>query len=406
MSSPKFIDLIESTIYDLRNKQPYIGFILQCLTIKEDNSIPTAGVAYDKKAKKFSLYTNTKFLEKLKPKERLAVFIHETYHITFKHVYLMYKYQPKERQLLNAAMDLVINQLIADLPEFHDPKTGELTGPLTLPFMKQKYDMDLLPNQTTEYYFEQMKKAKDEGKFKNSGGDEGEGDPNSFDGHDWDEASEDDDEAMKALRELFKRARDKMELSYSKDTKVLDDLIQDIETAIKDLNYKKLLDLAYIKSLPNSERKHTWTKPSKRYGSYAPGTKSGDAPKIDTYIDTSGSITPDEYNKFLRHNDKFLKYANKKCDLYYFHTTLYHKEKYKTGVNLDRTKIQSGGTDLQQVIDNIKKTKADLAVIFTDGEYGSVHASGKMPPILFIISDGGREDHPLKHLGHTVKMRK
>src|SRR5574343_366581 len=165
MKKSDFLGTIESALYDLRESRPYIGFILQCLTIREDNRIPTAGVGYDNKAKKFQMSVNTDFMKSLTRKEQVAVLTHETMHITFKHCYMMYKYLAKERRMLNAAMDLVINQLIPDLPEFQDKKTGEKTGPLTLPFMKEKYNMDLLANQTVEYYFEELKKAKEEGKF-------------------------------------------------------------------------------------------------------------------------------------------------------------------------------------------------------------------------------------------------
>lgn len=391
---------LETSLHEIRDEFPYIGFILQCLHIKAHTGIPTAGVAFNKKAKKFEMMINPNFFNKMTAEEQKAVLLHEIYHLTHKHVYMMYKYKSNDRKMLNCAMDLVINQLINNLPK----------QALTLKGFKEKYGVDLKANQTTEYYFEQLKKAKDEGKFDKKDGDQGDeegqgGGPETLDEHDWQESEEDSEEAMKASKDLFQRAKQKASLSHSNVPREFEDLIEDLEVNIKKLNYKKLLDLAYFKSLPNTDRQPTWSRPNKRYFGMAPGSKANTSPKIDTYLDTSGSISVDEFNFFMRHNDKFLKFTNKKCQLYYFHTSLYHTEKYKVGKEVDRTNIKIGGTDLQETIDNIIKKKADLAIIFTDGCYNNVVTKGKVPPILFVISENGQVDHPLKHLGTTVKFQ-
>jgi predicted metal-dependent peptidase len=158
------------------------------------------------------------------------------------------------------------------------------------------------------------------------------------------------------------------------------------------------------------DRKKTWTRKSKRFGNKAPGTKVGDLPKLHNYIDTSGSISIEEANEFLEVVDQFLRVGARKCKLGFFHTALYKDEDYKLGSRIKREDIQSGGTDLTPVMQNILKTKADLSIVITDGCYGDVPVESwmrpgeKWPQTLFIISKGGTEDHPLKRLGETVKI--
>src|SRR5271165_7150853 len=108
---------LESSLHEVRSEFPYIGFILQCLHISGNTMCPTAGVAFNKKAKKFELLINPNFFNSLTSTEQKAVLLHEIYHLTHKHVYMMYKYEADQRRMLNCAMDLVINQQIVGLPE-------------------------------------------------------------------------------------------------------------------------------------------------------------------------------------------------------------------------------------------------------------------------------------------------
>lgn len=393
--SNRFENSLEGAIHGLRDELPYIGFILQCLNINQDERLPAAaGVYYNKQSKKFYMKVNPELFGKTSLDEKIAILTHEVYHIIFKHTNLMYKYNPDERMLLNYAMDLVINQLIKNLPEYA----------VTLKSMKDMYNIDLLPNQTVEYYFENLKKDLD--KLK-KGKSEGKGGDNELDEHGFNSeelTDEEKREMLKAKSDLYKRAKNNMEKNYSVNSKELDDLIEKLETQIKSLNYKKLLEYAFKKSIPAKNRSATWSKPSKRYGYLAPGTKTGSVPRVDKYLDTSGSISHEEYNTFLRHTDNFLKYTNKNCVMSFFHEKVYETVKYKKGMDVKDFKFQSGGTNLRDTFDHIQKRKADLAVIFTDGYYDSFDISGNLPPVLFIISKNGNEDHPLKHLGYTVKM--
>lgn len=367
---------------------PFAGILLQLLRIRSApaEQCPTMGVSLNK-LKKFDLIYNDEFVEKLSEDERVAVMIHEYYHLTHRHVTWGLRYPVKDRPILNIAMDMCINQLIKNLP-----KGAVYPETFNLP-----------TNQSMEWYFEKLKQNADQnnGELKDKDGNTW---SKTLDEHDWEEIEKAGEEALKEHRDLMQRAINKAVMSHTDVPGSVKDLINEMDTELRSLDFKYILGQAIRKSLPSSKRMSTWKRPNKRYGSLAKGSKSDESPKIDVYLDTSGSISVDEFNTYLKTNDQFLKYANKKCTLNFFHTTVYHTEKYKVGKNIDRSEIECGGTDLQDVMVKINKDKPDLAVVFTDGYYGNVTINKMDIPVVFVISTGGQTDHPLKNLGTTVKM--
>jgi predicted metal-dependent peptidase len=225
----------------------------------------------------------------------------------------------------------------------------------------------------------------------------------------WDASAEEKD-MLDATEDLVKRAMVKARLSYDDLPASVRELLEEIKTRRAELNYKALIMQALKKHASGHNRKSTWTRKSKRFGNKAPGTKVGDLPKLHNYIDTSGSISIEEANEFLDIVDNFLKVGARKCRLNMFHTSNYYSEEYKLGHRIERKDIQNGGTDLTESMRDIWKRKPDLAVFCTDGCYGDVNVEEWMrpgeqfPQVVFIISKGGTEDHPLKRLGQTIKI--
>ena len=167
---------------------------------------------------------------------------------------------------------------------------------------------------------------------------------------------------------------------------------------------------AMKKHAAGHDRKHTWTRKSKRFGFKAPGTKVGELPKLFNFLDTSGSISIEEANEFLEIVDQFLRVGARKCQLGMFHTNLYYNEPYKLGHRMKREDFQNGGTELKEVMEEILRKKPDLSIVLTDGCYGDVPVETWMKPgeqfpqVLWIISKGGTVDHPLKRFGETIKI--
>jgi predicted metal-dependent peptidase len=429
---------LASAIYECSKTHPFLGSVLQCLTISYGHVIPTAGIMFNTDAKRWDMIINPYFFcKKLNLLEQKAVLLHELSHITHKHPLRVpfLKISARKRMLMNVAADMAINQYIKNLPkgctqcpkpEERKPCENDMCPGRGI-FVEDYFDIDVktqkqIPwdkNKTMEYYYEKLLQRFDdpdkddecEGDGEgNAGGGADTGDlPQTLDEHMWDGAAE-EGEMLDATEELVKRAMVKARLDYSSLPDSVKELLEDIKSRRAELNYKALLLLAMKKHAAGHDRKNTWTRKSKRFGNKAPGTKVGDLPKLQNFIDTSGSISIEEANEFLEVVDQFLRVGARKCKLGFFHTALYKNEEYRVGTRIKREDIQSGGTDLTPVMAEILKKKPDLSVVITDGCYGDVPVESwmkpgeKWPTTLFIISKGGTKDHPLKRLGDTVQI--
>ena len=447
VDSEKKIECLQTALYQLTKNQAFFGMILQCLDMYYTHLIPTAGVAFDNNAKKWQMMINPKwFCDKLGDgdkgtRHRISILLHELYHLTHKHIVRapMIKLNPSRRSLMNIAMDMSINQLIKDLPAGCSdcpPREARLVGvactnkmcPGNPILVEDFFDLDAKGNQiqweknkTFEYYYykliERYSELSDD---PNEDGDSdspgngkgnGKGIPKEFDSHDWDSNSEEQD-MMDATEELVKRAMQKRGLSFDKLPQFMQELLQDIEVRRSELNYRQLILSAIKKHASGSDRLSTWSKPSRRFGNISPGTKVGPLPKLENFIDTSGSISVQEANDFLDVIDNFLKVGHRKCKLGLWHTQMYQVEPYKLGDRLERDKIQSGGTDVGPVLQYIAEAQPDLSIILTDGCFSDVDFESMVPPntlfpqVLWIISRDGSEDHPLVRCGSTIKIPK
>lgn len=436
----EFVEVAEKTqclatcIYETSKTHPFLGSVLQCLTIAYSHQLPTAGIMFNTDAKRWDMLVNPYFFcKKLNSAQRKAVFIHELSHITHKHPLRIpfMQISARKRQLMNIAMDMAINQFIKDIPkgcqscppiDSGQPCTNDLCPGRCID-VADYHDIDektqnKLPwpvNQTAESYYERLIKRFDEPDENddddgNGGGGTGTGDlPQTIDEHMWDGAADEKD-MLDATEELVKRAMVKARLSYDDLPGHVKELLQDITTRRAELNYKALILSAMKKHAAGHDRKHSWTRKSKRFGFKAPGTKIADLPRLELHLDTSGSISIEELNEFLEIVDQFLKVGSRKCNMSFFHTELYGRQTYKMGNQIDKSMIQSGGTDLTATLKDAFTRRGDLTIAITDGCYGKVDweswlRPGEQPPqILWIISKGGDENHPMKNLGDTVKV--
>lgn len=424
---------LATAIYETSKTHPFLGSVLQCLTIQYGHNLPTAGIMFNTDAKRWDMLVNPMFFcRKLNAAQRKAVLIHELSHITHKHPLRVpfMKISARKRMLMNIAADMAINQFIKDIPkgcnQCPPPATG---GPCPNELcpgrcidVNDYFDQDEKTgtktpwpmNQTMEAYYERLIKRfedpdKDDGEGNSGGGTETGDLPQTIDEHMWDGAG-DEKEMLDATEELVKRAMVKARMSYDDLPGHVKDLLDDIKTRRAELNYKALIMSAMKKHASGHNRKSTWMRKNKRHGFKAPGTKVGDLPKLELHLDTSGSISVEELNEFLEIVDQFLKVGARKCNLSFFHTDLYGRQQYKMGTKIDRSQIQSGGTDLTKTLEDTFKRRGDLTIIITDGCYGDVPVESWMKPgqqfpqVLWIISKGGEENHPLKRIGETVKV--
>jgi len=439
---------LQTGIYELSKTHKFLGSVLQCMNISYSYMLPTAGVSFDVDGKKWQMHINPVFFcRHLNANQRVAVLLHEMSHITNKHPIRVpfLKISPDKRGWMNIAADMAINQYIKNLPngcQQCPPKEMLMMGaactnekcPGNCVDVKDYYDEDdkgnKIPwktNQTMEFYYEKLlQRARDldyfgggcsecgepvdgNGKCTKCGKQHGKGQPKEFDSHNWGEGGEEND-MLDATEELVKRAMIKSSMDYDSLPGSVKELLQDIEARRSELNYQALILQAIKRSATGHERKHSWTRKSKRFGNYAPGTRPGDLPKLDMYLDSSGSISVQEGNEFLEIVDNFLRAGIRQCTLNIFHTKNYYRKSYKLGQRLDKREWESGGTCLESSLRIVAETRPDLAIFVTDGYYSDIDVESWLPPgtkfpqCLFIISRDGTKDHPLARLGKTIKI--
>ena len=408
----------QKAIFYFTQKNFFIGNLLQEFNFKADESISSASLRYHKKRQSFEVLVNpyffTKYLENLE--QRIGVLHHEILHFTNQHFARFSELSSDDKEdhkRANCGADLAINQYITGLPDWC----------LHVRHFEDDKGIPFPVFQTAEIYYDLLKdnpgamkkakqKCKDEMKEKarsNQPGSEGsdicdeDGEPGEIDEHDWDNLTEEEKKQMaEEMKGMIKRTIEKTNYGKSQVPDSIKDLLQEIESFVQNLDYKNILLNAIKKHASSSDRAGTWHKPNKRYGNIAPGTTTAKQPKLIFYIDTSGSISTTELNQFLRVMDGFLQVGERKCEIALWHTSLYSKTKYKKGQVFQNDLLQSGGTDITEVINDINTVKPDLAIILTDGEYYS--SMELKEQAIFIISEGGSIKHPMADKCKTIPL--
>lgn len=395
---------LESTLYSFNTKYSFYAAILSEISIEHTEEIPTAALMYDKNQNEFKTLINPNFFDALTPEVRVGVLYHEVLHFTHGHLIRMelmsidpdlmtaeekVKFM-EERQLKNMAADMAINNFIPCLPEWA-VRAENFKDDMGKPFPKFL---------TYENYLELMK--------KHSNNDHNKDKKTTYkvlDEHIWENLSDDEKARMlNKTKEVVDRTIEKTSNQFSNAKEYLKGLIKEIESEISKLNYKNLLKIAIKQTISKNNRENTWTRPNRRYGVFSPGTKEAKVPLLNIYVDTSGSISHTEISKFIKVIKNFLKVGASKANLYLWHTNLYHSEKIKASTDINQVTIQSGGTDVKEVIDHINKNKPDLAIILTDGYFSSADKL-QQTNVIWVISEENGQHHPYKDTGKTVLLK-
>jgi predicted metal-dependent peptidase len=435
---------LESALHDIRFiRDSGVGNVLQTLNIIYVG-IKTLAVSINDLGD-YTLAIDPHFFIKIQHNERIALLLHEVYHIIFGHLSVVpFKDLSKEDiELYNIACDMSINQYIVGLPEnainverfkYKDKNTGEWES-----FPKEKHFeiyYDLLKNYETLPKPSKKDSGKGTGECPNCGGklepttgnggqSDGKGKKKAvssckcpkcgteyggiqIDNHDsWDKAQELGElEAIKATERMIVKTG----CDYSKLPGGVKDFMEYAKKTKAKLNYKALIKKAIRMTLSGGGRKSTWRRPNRKYGSHSKGRKIGNLPLVHFFIDTSGSISVDEMNEFVSIIMGCCRAFNAKTKGSMFHTSVYKTKTFTRSTKLNDNDIESGGTDLTDVMKTIADQKPDVSVILTDGGYCDVDVesmvgyNGKFPPTTFVITKDGIENHKLKRVGNTIKI--
>lgn len=432
---------LQAAIFQLQQNDIFTAGLIQELVFKFVTSMPSAYIGFNKKNFKFEMGINPEFFNKLTPLQRCSILTHEILHFTNKHIFRMtFEDRPEhERKIQNIAADMAINQYIKNLPQgceecINKPITYDCSKAkekdhvgkcVDIKDWKDNTGKDLPPFKEYELYYDLIYKSL-ENKFKKQTDSENEENNDSkdkginipgpndevwdkyseFDKHDWERLTEEEKQKMlQEAKNMIKRTLEKTIDSHDLVPGSIRDLMDQIDADLAKMNYKDILRKAIKKTITLADRESTWKRPNKRYGVYAPGNRNASLPSIAQFIDFSGSMSITEINENLRCTDEFLRAGSKKCILGFWHTELFHTQKYKIGQELDSEVFESGGTDPDCVLDYVKKNKPNLNIIYTDGHYDRSKYDKLDEEIIWIISKDGNENHPNAHIGKTIHIK-
>lgn len=375
-------------------EEPFFGHIITALGRIETNAIPTLGVTLVR-GRVFLLY-NPEFFNSLKKFEhKVGVIKHEILHVVLKH---LTRDDLDDKKMANVAMDLVINQIVQ---RNNLPSDDKHYGTYVEDYQKE-YGKELFPlGESTDFYYKQLKKLRDEGKL----------DPSQYDyDHHW--KTSDDGESQsnrpysdvdKTLldaqaRDLIERAKQRNPEGWNKLPGCLRGEFEKIMERNKpELPWKVILHRFIAKSMDTTIN-FTMKRFSKRFG-VRPGLKKEKHLNLILALDSSGSVGDDQFSQFLGEVDAIVRQGKAKVTVVDVDTSMQKIYKYKPKMNLSRTGY--GGTSFDPVFhwinDNKLTRHIDAVIYLTDG-YANPPAVKVNIPVLFVITRDGAEVPGYKNL--------
>lgn len=316
-----------------------VFFTSLCFSLvhKFSDKVPTAGTNG-----KEVLY-NPKFFMEQSPEERVFLMLHETMHCAYLHMFRA-KQLKLDHQKANVAADHVINLQLIERG-FVMPKGGLADPQYTGMSMEQIYP--LLP-EGVQAPMEDL-----------------------LDGLEGEEA----EAAEQEIQDMLIRAAMQSKMSNDKPGTIPGE----IEIFLNNLLNPKLPWQTILRRYLQRYKKKgfTWKRPNRRFAPehYLPSMRSRELIEIAVAIDTSGSVTDEQFHQFITEVHSIFKMmAPPKITLVQFDWNIKAIDEIKSIPDLMQVKFTGrGGTSIEPVLDWAAKTKPQLMLVFTDGEFYLPH---------------------------------
>lgn len=347
---------LNTTVFKLLSSEPFFAALSRHTDKIASESIPTAGIGWNKTTKNFQLLYNPKFMESLSGVEALGVLKHEFYHVVFEHVQgkRISEEQIKQNQKpWNVAMDLAINShLDKELPEMCCmPGKGMFK--------------DFPAGQCAEWYFAKFPKDPNGGKGKGDPSD-GSGGEGQFDDHSgFGDMTEEERQICEArAKEIMQKAAgEAMGKGWGT---VSSDTQKQIAIYLGNtIDWRKLLRY-FIRTSKRADKHNTVRKLNKRYAYIHPGVKVRRQANVAISIDQSGSVNDGMLSMFFAELNSLSKIAE--FTVIPFDCSVFEKEifTWKKGQHKATERVLSGGTDFNAPTNYVNKKNFDGHIILTD----------------------------------------
>ena len=341
------------------------------------------------------------FVKKLRDPELAFVVAHENAHKMYRHLTTWRKLNDENHRLANSACDYVINLMLKDLdpgetviamPRYTDgPLKGKVMGLVDERFrgMNAKQVFDILKEE-----------------------DDGEGEGDGFDIHDWDGAKDMTEEEKKVLaREIDQAIRQGL-ISAKKAGTGTSGMDRELEGLMEPkVDWREVLR-EFVKSTCSAKDKSSWRRVNRRFlstGVYMPTLIGEKVGHLVVGIDASGSVGAKELAECLSEVQGIAEEVSPEIvDLIYWDGEVAAHETY-TGATVSTivqsTKPAGGGGTSPSCVSTYLKEKSivpECIIMLTDGYVGSDWGNEWTAPVLWVIGGGNDEVAPN---GKTIHIR-
>jgi predicted metal-dependent peptidase len=378
---------LETATYDLLEKEQYFAaFLAESRICYDKYGVTTAGASVVNGSP--MLIFNTEFMGKLSRLEVVSVVKHEILHMLLLHTSMLDQ-KELNAKVWNLAMDCAINQHIVGLPEVA----------VTLKGMSELCGAQLLPFETAEYYFEQMKAAAEDGRggmrLVNGSADPGDASSGVIDNHDLDvPGSETNKEMAKAA---IKSASDKaLARAAGNIPSGLDKILGGLSTAA--IDWKTVLRNFVARSAKSSTN-ITKKKLHRRFGLDQPGRKKRRELTLGVCIDCSGSVPDEAIVQFYAEIAAMLPNISEAW-IVQADCEVQHVEKATKSSKIDVKRKGAGGTAYAPAIAECMRRKCDAVAYLGDMDTADTPTNPGVP-VLWVTT--GNMKRP-GEFGHVVSI--
>lgn len=380
--------------------EPFLGHFL--LGVQKDFSdiVPTAGVTIDGLNPR--IYFNEKFCDSLSDDHQIGLLWHEVEHIVNFHVIPDFYNSFDDKEILNIAEDIHINQNI-DF-KYLPPKA---MLPSTFPKLKLPTFAD-----TRTYYDllqQDQESSNPDPKLKSLIDHMKSGKPHAYD-HSLHGKGSNSEEASNVLSDVIKNEiTNQLMRTYEQyGNNSVGNVPSHLRGLLTSLLNKSVPALDWKAALrrfgsrcANTETKMTRNKPNPRYPDSAT-IKIRRKEKIAVAIDTSGSVSNSELNDFFDQID-YISKTGVKIEIIECDSRIGRVYEYKDRKQVGKI-TGGGGTCAQPVLDLINSdNKYNSVVYFTDGGLFDSQKKKGLKPVLWIITSNGTDQ--FKFDGPKIKMQ-
>lgn len=379
----EFFKLIDKVNFSLmEDKDNFYGYFLFQMgrEIRFDIKTPT-GINF--KGAKYVIYFNPIIFLQLNIAQMESTIKHEIHHILYMHLVRAKELKKKFSTLaINLAMDIVVNQYLNNLPPYA----------ITLKGVNLKYELNLEPYNTFEYYAENIQNVlnvledDEEGEEDDSYSEDIDSGFDPEKAHDlWEEYEVLDEKTLKDFTEKFISNSEKGQIPIH-----IEGMISALKNSKGELPWN--LYLKRLMGTVESNKKKTITRRNRRQPNRLDlrGELRNHKAEIVVAIDISGSISEEEFKQAVKEVLSIVKNHNQEITIIECDKEVKCEYKVKNINDINERCSTGGGTRFTPVFEYANNKKINLLIYFTDGK--GEEKLGVIPKgykVLWVISGRG-----------------